>query len=174
MSNERGVTLIEMILSVVLIGIIGIIVAQVFLFSTKSVLTGNLVREATQVNRLAMDRMIREIRNVRSNRCVSNTTGAASFSFVDGQNNAIAYSWAGAGSPLLRNGADPLVGKVSSLVFTYYNNANPPVAVAPTGCATPCAAACAATNIWSININLTTQSGTEAMQLRSQVHPRSF
>lgn len=175
MKNQHGVTLIEMILSIVLIGIIGAVAAQVFLFSTKSVLTGNLVREATQVNRLAMDRMIREIRNVGGNRCVQTAT-AGSFRFVDSQANNIFYSWAGAGSPLTRNG-DTLVGNVSSLIFTYYDNADPPVditATPPTVCATPCDAACAVTNIWSINIDLTTQSGTETMRLRSQVHPRSF
>ncbi|MBI3610612.1 MAG: prepilin-type N-terminal cleavage/methylation domain-containing protein [Nitrospirae bacterium] len=176
MKNERGVTLIEMIFSIILIGVIGIVASNVFLFSTKSVLTGNNVREATQVNRLAMDRMIREIRNVRDNKCVQ-TAAAADFKFVDGQNNTVEFSWAGAGAPLLRNTTDTLVGNVSSLAFTYYNNADPPVnitALPPTVCATPCAASCTATNIWSINIDLTTQSGTETMQLRSQVHPRSF
>jgi prepilin-type N-terminal cleavage/methylation domain-containing protein len=184
MRNERGVTLIEMILSIVLIGIIGAVAANAFLFSTKSVLTGNLVREATQVNRLAMDRMVREIRNVGSNKCVQ-IAAPTDFKFVDGQNNAIEFSWAGAGSPLMRN-ADTLVGNVSSLIFTYYNNANPPVDITtapapgpPVVCpsppaATPCAASCAVTDIWSINIDLTTQSGTETMRLRSQVHPRSF
>ncbi len=173
MKNERGVTLIEMVVSIVLIGIIGAAAAQVLLSSSRSTLTANLVREATQVNRLAMDRMIREIRNVDGNRCISNATTATTFSFVDGQNNAIAYTWAGAGSPLMRN-ADLLVNNVSSLTFTYFNNASPPVAVAPTGCATPCAATCAATNIWSIEVDMTTQSGTETMRLRSLVHPRSL
>jgi hypothetical protein len=120
-----------------------------------------------------MDRMVREIRNVRDNKCVQTAT-ATDFKFVDGQNNTVEFSWAGAGAPLLRNATDTLVGKVSSLAFTYYSNADPPAEVAPTVCATPCAATCAATNIWSINIDLTTQSGTETMRLRSQVHPRSF
>ncbi|MBI3812386.1 MAG: prepilin-type N-terminal cleavage/methylation domain-containing protein [Nitrospirae bacterium] len=175
MRNERGVTLIEMILSIVLIGIIGIVAAQAFLYSTQSVLTGNSVREATQVDRLAMDRMVREIRNVRDNKCVQ-TAAAADFKFVDGQNNTVEFSWAGAGAPLLRNATDTLVGNVSSLAFTYYDNANPPldITASPTVCATPCAAACAVTNIWSININLTTQSGTQTVQLRSQLHPRAF
>jgi type II secretory pathway pseudopilin PulG len=174
MSNERGITFIEMVISIVLIGIIGMIAAQAFLSSTESVLTANLTREATEVNRLAMDRMIREIRNVDGNRCISNATTATTFSFVDGQNNTIVYSWAGAGQPLMRNGTDPIVNSVSNLSFTYYNNASPPIAVAPGGCATPCAATCAATPVWAVQIDMTTQSGTETMQLRSQVQPRSF
>lgn len=176
MRNERGVTLIEMILSIVLIGIIGIVAAQAFLYSTNSVLTANSVREAMQVDRLAMDRMVREIRNVRDNKCVQTAT-ATDFKFVDGQNNTVEFSWAGAGAPLLRNTTDTLVDNMSSLAFTYYDNANPPLNITaspPTVCATPCAAACAVTNIWSININLTTQSGTQTVQIRSQVHPRGF
>jgi len=175
MRNERGVTLIEMILSIILIGIIGAIAAQAFFYSTQSVLNGNLLREATQVNRIAMDRMIREIRNVRDNKCVQTAT-ATDFKFVDGQNNTVEFSWAGAGAPLLRNTTDTLVGNVSSLTFAYYDNAG--AGLAPTSppdfCATPCAASCGQTRIWSINIDMTTQSGTETMRLRSQVHPRSF
>lgn len=173
MKNESGVTLIEMILSIILIGIIGVIAAQAFLFSTKSVMTGNAVREATQVNRMALDRMVREIRTVRDNRCVE-TANASTVKFVDSENNTIEYSWAGAGSPLMRN-ADSLVPNVSSLIFTYYSNAGVDItALPPMVCATPCAPACAVTDIWSINIDLTTQTGAETMRLRSQVHPRGF
>lgn len=178
--NERGVTLIEMILSVVLIGIIGIVAAEAFLYSTRSVLTGNAVREATQVNRLALDRMIREIRNVRDNRCVG-FADDQKFRFVDSVNNTIEFSWGGtAGDPLTRTEnavTNTLVDNVNSLVFKYYNHADPPVditALPPTVCATPCSSSCTQTDIWIINIDLTTQSGTETMRLRSQVHPRSF
>lgn len=179
MKDERGVTLIELVLAIVALGIIGWIAADALLFSTKSVLTANSVREAAQVNRLAMGRMIREMRTVRDNRCVAEAT-STSFSFVDAENNTITYSWAGAGSPLLRN-TDTLVGNVSSLDFTYYDNANPPVDITagpPVVCPGPvpptCDSACAATDIWSIQIDLTTQSGTETIPLRSRVQPRGF
>ena len=176
MRNERGVTLIEMILSIILIGIIGAIAAQAFFYSTKSALNSNLLREATQSNRLAMDRMVREIRGVRGTRCVAQAT-AAVFSFVDGLNNTVTFSWAGAGSPLLRN-ADTLVGTVSSLIYTYYDNAGAAIGGAPTVCPGPvpatCAAACPVTDIWSVNIDMTTPSGSESLRLRSQVHPRAF
>lgn len=178
MRSENGVTLIELVLSIVLIGIIGIVVAEAFLYSTRSVLTGNVVREATQVNRLALDRMIREIRNVRNSRCVATAT-ANTISFVDAASNTITYSWSGtAGAPLTRTQnavTNTMVGSVNSLTFTYYNNADPPGTIpTPTVCATPCLPTCAATNIWMINIDLTTQTGTETVRLRSQVHPRSF
>ena len=175
--RERGATLIEMVLIIVLIGIIGAIAANAFLYASKSVMTANSVREAAQVNRLALDRMVREIRNVQSNRCVA-VANANTFTFVDGQNNTIAYSWAGgAGNPLMRN-ADTLIGSVNNLTFTYYNSADPAVAIAvPTVCASPntCSQTiCATTNIWYMRIDLTTVSGGETVPLRSQVHPRNF
>lgn len=181
MRNEKGATLIEIILSVVIIGIIGIIAAQAFLYSTGSVLTGDAVREATQVNRLAMDRMIREMRNVRNNTCVSTAT-PTTFSFVDAANKMITYSWSGTvGAPLLRTEnatTNTIVGSVNSLVFTYYNNADPPVAIpTPTVCTSPntCSPTlCAVTDIWLIKIDLTTSSGGQTAQFRSQVHPRSL
>lgn len=185
MKDERGVTLIEMVLTIVILGIIGWIAADAFLFSTRSVLTADSVREAAQGNRLGMDRMIREIRTVRDNRCVAVAT-PMSFSFVDSENNTIAYIWSGtAGDPLDRTEnavTNTLVGNVTSLAFTYYNNADPPVAITsppgPLVCPGPapatCASACAATDIWSIQIDLTTQSGTETMPLRSRVQPRGL
>ena len=182
MRTERGVTLIELILVIVLIGIIGIVGAQVFLYSTQSVMTGNAVREATQVNRMAMDRMVREMRMVRDNQCVAVAT-PTTFSFIDTQNRVITYSWAGVGSPIIRteNGVpNNLVDNVTNLTLTYFNAAgspgvditgNPPI-VCPAG--PTCAAACPITDIWSIQVNLEAQSGTESVAFQSSVHPRGF
>lgn len=172
--DTRGVTLIELIFSIVLIGIIGVIAAQVFLFSTRSVLTGNQVREATQVNRIAMDRMVREIRNVRGPRCVA-AADPNTFTFVDGDNTTISFGIV-AGS-LVRNG-DVLVNNATGPVFSYFNNtgaditAGPPLVCGPPN--TCSNTLCAATNIWTVQIDLTTVSGTESMRLRSRVHPRNF
>jgi len=178
--SEKGVTLIEMVLIIVLIGIIGVIATDTFLYSSKSVLTANAVREATQVNRVAMDRMIREIRNVRNNQCVATAT-PTTFSFVDPDNNTITYSLSG-GSLVRTQNVTPntLVNNVSSLAFSYFNNADPPADITagpPATCAGAnlCSATCPTpTNIWLVQIDLTTQSGTETMRLRSQAHPRSF
>ena len=59
MKDERGVTLIEMVLTIVILGIIGWVASEAFLSSTKSVLTADSVREAAQENRLGIDRMVR-------------------------------------------------------------------------------------------------------------------
>jgi type II secretory pathway pseudopilin PulG len=172
--NQKGATLIELVLSIVVLGIIAYIVTDTFVYSSRSILTGNQARDATQSGRLAIDRMSREIRNIRDDNCVSTATNNM-LSFVDANNNTIAYSWGGAaGNPLMRNG-NVLVDSVNNLTFAYYDNANPPNAIAgPATCAAPCSSTCAPTNIWSVSINLTTQSGTQMMNFRSQVHPLNF
>lgn len=172
--DQRGATLIELILAIVLIGIIAYAVTDGLLVTSKATLTANEAREATQGGRLAIDRMAREIRNVRNSRCVSTAT-ATSFAFIDASNNPVTFSWTGtAGDPLLRNG-DILVDRMSALAMTYYDNAEPPNPIAgPTVCATPCLAVCPVTDIWSVNIDMTTESGSETMRFRSQVTPMAF
>ncbi|HUK55946.1 MAG TPA: prepilin-type N-terminal cleavage/methylation domain-containing protein [Nitrospiria bacterium] len=165
MRNERGVTLIELIFSVILIGIIGIVAARAFLYSSESVLTGTNVREGTQVNRIAMDRMIREIRNVANNTSV-NTAGATTFTFVDTSNNTISYTLSGTNLNRVTATTDTLAANVSSLTFTYLDNTGATIA-------TP-AVSPAATDIWWVQIALTVGTGSGAVQFRSRVHPRSF
>lgn len=171
--NKRGVTFIEMVLSIVIIGVISVIVTEVFVYSSRSVITGNATRDALQTGRLAIDRMAREIRNVRGNRCVS-AAGSTTFTFIDSDDATITYRQVGAS--LMRNG-NILLDRVSNLTFTYYDNMYPPNPIAaPTVCPAPntCSPACTPTDVWSINIDLTTQVGTETLRLRSSVHPLSF
>ena len=181
MKNQRGATLIELVLAIIVISIIAYVVSDAFLYSSKSILAGNAARDATQSARFAVDRMTREIRNVRDKKCIQAATSTA-FTFVDMGNNTVTFSWAGAGAPLMRNG-NILVDGVSNFSLTYYDNsytaaAPPPPNVigAPTTCASPntCLTSCASTNIWSVSIDLTTQVGGQTTQFRSQVHPISF
>jgi len=165
MRNESGITLIELVLSIVLIGIIGIVAASAFMFSTQSVLTGNNVREATQVNRIAMDRMVREIRNVEDNTSVV-AAGASTFTYVDTGGSNISFTLAGTNLNRVSATTDTLAANVSGLTFTYLDNTGTPIgapAVSP-----------AATNIWWVQIALTVGTGSSAVQFRSRVHPRSF
>jgi len=166
MRNERGATLIEMVLSVILIGIIGVVAANVFLFATRSVLTGNNVREATQVNRMAMDRMVREMRNIVDNKSVVAAT-ANVFTFIDTSGNAISYTLVATNlNRTVGAATDLLAANVSAAPFSYLNTTGgniPAPAVAP-----------AATDIWWIEITLSVGSGSDTVQFRSRVHPRSF
>lgn len=120
--NERGVTFLEMVLSIVIIGVIAVLVTDVFVYSSKSVMTANATRGALQAGRLAIDRMVREIRNVPSNLCIS-AAGSTTFTFIDSNDVTITYRRVGAS--LMRNG-DKLLDSVEDLTFTYYDNGYPP------------------------------------------------
>jgi type II secretory pathway pseudopilin PulG len=169
MRNERGITLIEMTLSIVLIGIIGAVAANAFLYSTESVLTANNAREAMQVDRLAMDRMIREIRNVADNTQVLTANGTT-FRYLDVDGNTISFSLGGATLNRVSTTTDPLASNVSGLTFTYLNNAG---ATIPIAAGSPIVSP-SATDIWWVQIALTVGTGPQAVTLRSRVHPRSF
>lgn len=183
--SQKGVTLIELVLSIVILSIVALIVGQAFFYSSKSVLTGNQAREATQEGRLGIDRMIREIRSIRDGRCVI-IANSQRLSFVDANNDTIDFNWNGVqGTSLTRteNGVtNTLVGNVNNVLpgtplFTYYDNANPRNAIAtPTVCGAPntCTSVCAVTEMWSIRVDLDTKYGTETMEFRSEVHPMNF
>jgi prepilin-type N-terminal cleavage/methylation domain-containing protein len=165
MRNEHGVTLIEMILSIVLIGIIGAVAANAFLYSTESVLTANNVREGVQVDRLAMDRMVREMRNVAANTQVL-TANANTFRYVDVDGNTISFTLAGTTLNRVSATTNPLATNVSGLTFSYLDKSNGNIltpSVAPL-----------ATDIWWVQIVLTVGTGPQAVTLQSRVHPRSF
>lgn len=164
MRNERGVTLIEMVLSIILIGVIGIVASNVFFYSTRSVLTGNNIREATQVNRMAMDRMIREIRNVADNTRVT-VANATTFTYVDVDGNTVSFTLAGTTLNRVGTTTDTLAANVLGLTLTYLDNTGATIAV-PT--LSP------STNIWWVQIAMTVGTGTDTVQFRSRVHPRSF
>jgi prepilin-type N-terminal cleavage/methylation domain-containing protein len=168
MRNERGVTLIELILAIVLIGIIGSVAANAFLSSTQSALTANNVREAMQVDRTAMERMVREIRNVADNTSVL-TANATQFEFVDVDGNTVSFELAGTTlnrvftAPPAAAVTNTLATNVTGLTFTYLTN---------TGAGAAPIVAPAATDIWWVVIDLTVGTGGAAVPLRSRVHPR--
>ncbi|HLG21630.1 MAG TPA: type II secretion system protein [Candidatus Manganitrophaceae bacterium] len=155
MGNEKGFTLIEMILTVVLIGIVSIALTSAFVPTmTVSVDVDNR-KEAFQHGRLAIERMMREIREARS---FSAGFSGTSVTFTNAANASATYSWSGAAlAPLQRNGVD-LACCVQSLLFDYLKKDG--------------AAAGGPTEIWRVRANLQLQVGAQTVELRSEAHPR--
>ncbi len=173
--NEKGVTLIELILSIVVVGILAVVASGVFVYASRSLLSGTNLQEALYHGRMALDRMSQEMRMIRGNRCVV-VARETTFSFVDRDNQEITFQWNGVGTPLMRNN-NVLVRDVHNLAFVYYDQKQPPNPMpTPTVCLGPqtCSSGCPPTDIWSISIDLTVGSNREAMRLRSLVHPLNF
>lgn len=157
-ANSAGFTLIEIVMTIVLLSIISGIAAMIILQGVRS-----YAQESTRVDvhyqaRLAMERMAREIRTATT---VTATAPSSSLVFTDVTGTIITYSLSGTS---LRRNADLLSSGVTSLLFSHYNNANVLTAVTA--------------SVWTIEVFVTDQQGAGAiadtLQMRTRVHPRNF
>jgi len=122
-SNRNGFTLLEIIISVVVMSIIAVIVGVGFIEIAKGYTFSRNNAIATQQAQIAMARLKKEISNIRS--VVSGTATATSITFTrssDGSSHTI--SCAGGSSPLFIDG-DILVGPVYSFNLTYCDAYSP-------------------------------------------------
>jgi type II secretory pathway pseudopilin PulG len=161
-SYLAGLTIIEMVMVMV---VVAALAGGIGWFVVRAVDTWNFLTfrsdEATQ-GRLALDRMVREIRQIKDKSSV-NVATSNNLAFTDIEDASIEYSLSG--SNLMRN-SDILASGVSNLQFTYYdvnNNQLSSPQVLPDE-----------TDIWRIIIDLSIQSGDQSITLRSQVYPRNF
>lgn len=161
-ADQRGFTLIELVLTIILVGIIAGM-ASVFLRQGLNAFVAEDARaDITNQGRLAMERMAREMRMIRS-RTAADLPGccnAGTLSFVDLNGSAIAYTTA-AGNTITRNGTALAAGDTIVLNFSYFQQDG----------STP---ATLATQVWSIQVDLTVTKNSESQAYRVRVHPRNF
>jgi prepilin-type N-terminal cleavage/methylation domain-containing protein len=169
--SSRGFTLIEAIITIVIVGIISSIAALIILEGmTASSKEQNLSSVHYQA-RIAMERMAREIRLIRS-QTVGDipTMAAADLIFCDMTGKAVEFQLAGTVlnrresatcSPLAWGAWNALSSSgVNPLTFTYLDSAG--------------AGGATAANLWFVDINLTDTQSSESLQMRTRVHPRNF
>jgi Tfp pilus assembly protein PilW len=146
-----------MILAMILAGIIAGVIGLVGLQGTRSFVSADARSDLTNQGRLAIERMAREIRTVRSRADVTVMTPAA-LSFVDTNGTAIAF--ASGGGVVTRNGVPLAAAPTATLTFTYFQ---------PNG-----AVAASSATLWSIQVDLTFTKGQEQQAFRVRAHPRNF
>jgi len=157
--QEAGYTLIELVLTIVLVGIIAAIVGTLLLQGTQALVAEDVRSNITSEARLAIERMIREIRTIRSPTDADIPSWTVSdLSFVDLDGAAIAY--AVGGGTLTRNGV-PLSADVSNLSFSYFQRDG----------ITP---ATDASEIWTIEFAFALARNGESQAFRARVYPRNF
>jgi len=166
MNNERGYTLAELLTAM---AVMGLLLAGLLLTLQEGQTAyqyGAGRAEVQQNARVALERMLRELRSAST--ITTSSANAVTFTYLDDTNTLItvAYSLSGAGAPYLlqrnqtgaANQPDTLIGGVTSLAITYYD---------PSGVATSTAA-----NVRSIDIQITTRSEDATLgapQIRSAV-----
>jgi len=131
MKNNRGFTLIEVVMVIALAGIIAGIVAMPLAEGVKGWFEVRVRENISQSGRVAMERMVREIRNTArtaSNApCISAAT-TTTFAFGTDLSDCNAINFSLAGATIQRNGIN-LADNVQSLAFTYYDDNNATTAV---------------------------------------------
>ena len=163
--HSKGFTLFEAIITIVIVGIISSIAALIILEGMKASSQEQNLSNAHYQARLAMERMARDIRLIRSTDPADITAYTATnlrFTDVNGAPSGFQLTgttlnrWNGVGNDVLASG-------ISALSFSYYKNDNT-AAILPADL----------NLLWFIDIVITSQQGSDTLQMRTRVHPRNF
>jgi prepilin-type N-terminal cleavage/methylation domain-containing protein len=157
--HEAGVTLIELVITIVIVGIIAGITGILLLSGVREYTAQDARASITSQGRLGIERMTRDIRMIRSRTATDIPTMTAStLSFVDISGNAVVYT-SGAGA-VTRNGVALASSGSATLTFSYVQQNG--------------TAAATAAQVWVIQMDLTFATGSESQSFRVSVHPRNF
>jgi MSHA biogenesis protein MshO len=115
--NEKGFSLIEMMVVVVILGLIVLGLVTFFTGGTKSWVAGQYQLAAQRNARQSIDRMVREIRE--GNNFTIGPNNSVTISYLDSfEKSSVTYSWSSnKGDPVLR-GTVQLINNVKKLEFT--------------------------------------------------------
>lgn len=164
--SRAGFTIIELILTLLILGIIAAVVSQFALQGVRSYSAEEDRGNAHSQARLAVERVVREARSIRSCADIAGaaTPSSATLSFTDVTGAAVVFSVAGGN---LTRGADILAQGVTSGSLQPFRFLKKDGATPTTSCTAP-------DDIWFVEIDLTCAEGSESLRLRSLVHPRNF
>ncbi len=158
--GQEGVTLIELVITIVLVGIIASVGALLLQQGVRAYINEDARADLTNQGRVAIERMAREIREIRSRTSldIPGCCSATALSFYDVAGDRIDYDVSGS---TLRRNLTPLASSDAvALGFVYFKSDGTPAA--------------AAAEVWVIQVDLTVTRNGESQPFRIRVHPRSF
>jgi prepilin-type N-terminal cleavage/methylation domain-containing protein len=124
-AKYRGFTLLELVFVIILLGIIGAISSKILSQGLTSYLTAENLTNANWQSRLALERMVRDLHEIRSPADITTAT-AATIVFNDMTGTAITYQLTG--STLMRN-TQVLADGISSFTLSYFDQSGTTTAV---------------------------------------------
>ena len=167
--QKKGVTLIELVIVIIIVGVLTGVSA---LYAREIVDLWRFINFRSEIvsqGRAALMRMEREIRQIGGKASVY-AAGSSQLRFHDIYGNDIQYQWLSDPDPsvkgaIMRNG-DILVKGVKSLVFTYYDQDNNPIASPPVSPSD--------TTIKRIGVTFVMLAGDQEKTLSAQIFPRNL
>ena len=130
-TKYKGFTLLEIVLVIIIITIIAAGSAQLLVQGFRAYFSGQNFINAEWQGRVALERMVRDLRAVRSSADITSASSTAiTFNDIDGQ--TITYQLSG--SQLMcntQNNNQPLAEGINSLNFAYYNSAGSNLGTSP-------------------------------------------
>jgi prepilin-type N-terminal cleavage/methylation domain-containing protein len=164
-SNSKGFTLIEIVITIVLVSILAALASVIILQGVKAYSDEDSRSDVHYQARLAVERIVREARQMQSCATItvtSSPTGTLWFTDINGTPVKFSVS----GGKLWRNDTDLLAsGITSTQPFSFSDNlGNSDITCDPNP----------SLSIWFIDVSVTNTVGTQSLQIRSRVHPRMF
>ncbi|SRR5579884_2275308 len=159
--SQGGFTLIELVLTLVLIGIVAGMASVLLRQGLNAYISEDARANLTGDGQLAIERMAREVRMARSRTAVDlpGCCSAATLNFYDISGNQMIYT--SSGGNITRNGTVLASANSVTLTFSYFQQDG-------------ITAATTATQVWSIQIDLSMTRGNESQAYRVRVHPRNY
>lgn len=173
-STQSGFTLIELILSMVLMGIVAVTAGMLIYQGTRSFEALSDQKEVTQQATLALERVSRELRPMKctpsGNSCAPSVTDipvmtVSELRFLNSSYEGRGFRLSG-NTLMLRDGTgagDPeyaLATGVSSLTFEYLKSDG--------------TSAASVSELWTVSMNMALASGQATIDVKASVHPRGF
>ena len=167
MNNNKGFTLIEMIMVITLLGIVAAIIAIPLLQGARGWFDATTREGITQSGRIGIERMTREIRNTArtaaNNPCIlSAAVNSISFSTVSDCSSPITFSLSGTNIQRVNGGTFNLADNVTSIDINYYNSSNGVIARPAIAGDLP--------TIRRISIEIVSTKGSETLRKYSEVY----
>jgi len=162
--SSKGFTLIEIVITIVLVSILAALAAVIILQGVRAYTSEDVRSDIHYQTRLAVERIARELRSMQSCSTLAvSSNPAATLSFTDINTGATA-TFTMLGTNLLR------ISTTTDLLASNITSTQPFSLIATDGITRTIICP----GIWFIDISVTDAQGSQSLSMRTRVHPRNF
>ena len=159
-SREKGVSLVELMVTVVLIGIIAAITARMLIIGAGTYDSVNTRNKVLQTNRISFEMLMKELRSIKSKNDIT-LANSSQIIFNNLNDEQINYSFSN--GSIYRN-SNLFVEGLTSFQFTYFDDSGA-VLTAPVS---------SPSQIWEIDIAVDASVNSKPFHMESRLHPRNI